>query len=162
MLISLALGACNYGFQGGGGFPPHIRSLYIAPLEVGDDVSRVDLRQELYNLLLEEVPRALGVRSAGEEAAGAVLRVRILRYDDVAQNYRSNETGGAIQVLENQVEIAVQAELIDVQQNLILWDNRSLLGRGGYLPDQQTEREGQIQAMENIVQLIIDGAQSQW
>lgn len=163
LALTLALGACNYTFQGGGGFPPHIRTLYIAPLDVDPDLTRVDLRQDLYNLLLERVPRALGVQSASEQNAGAVLRVRITRYDDVAQNYRQDPTGARpLEVVANQVEIAVAAEIVDVRENLILWDNRSVLGKGQYLRDSQSEEEGQRLAMEEVVRLIIDGAQSQW
>lgn len=158
-----ALGACNYTFQGGGGFPSHIRTLYIAPLDVDPSVARVDLRQDLYDLLLERVPRALGVQSASEQNAGAVLRVRIIRYDDVAQSYRPDRTGARpVDVVANQVEIGVAAEIIDVRENLILWDSRSVLGKGQYLRDSQAEEEGQRLAMEEVVRLIIDGAQSQW
>lgn len=162
VLMLIALGGC-YTFQGGGGFPPHIRTLYVEPLEVDPSVTRVDLRQDLYNLLLDRVPRALGVQSAGAESAGAVLRVRLIRYNEVAQNYRESRSDRqAVEVLENQVEIAVAAEIVDVRENVVLWENRSVVGKGTYLRESQTEQAGQALALENIVQLIIDGAQSQW
>lgn len=159
----VALGGCNYTFQGGGGFPPHIRTLYVAPLEVDPSVTRVDLRQDLYNLLLERVPRSLGVQSAAEENAGAVLTVRILRYDDVAVNAPRDPTGERpVLVVANKVEIAVTAQIVDVRENLILWEGRSVVGEGEYLRDSQSEEEGQRIAMEEVVRLIVDGAQSQW
>ncbi|HUH13475.1 MAG TPA: LPS assembly lipoprotein LptE [Longimicrobiales bacterium] len=162
VLLVAALGGC-YTFQGGGGFPAHIRTLYVEPLEVDPTVTRVDLRQDLYNLLLDRVPRALGVQSAGAESAGAVLRVRILRYNEVGLGARQSRTDRqAVEVPENQIEIAVAVELVDVRENLVLWDSRSVIGKGTYLRESQTEQEGQAQALQNIVQLIIDGAQSQW
>lgn len=162
VLAATLLAGCNYGFRGGGGFPGHIRTIYVEPFDLDREVSRFELRQELYDLILDRVPSALGVQPAGADVADAVLRGRITRYDDRDQNYRGGEAGGPIQVLENRVEIVVQVEIEDRRENVILWDHRSLRGEGTYLRDSQTDRDGQRRAMETLVQLIIDGAQSQW
>jgi hypothetical protein len=129
----LLTGACNYGFQGGGGFPSHIRTLYIEPFE--NETVQFDLDQQLFASLLESLPRALNVRPGGRDGADAILRGRIVRYDDAAQNFRPGEAGGSVAILEHQVRIGLSVELIDVRRNVILWESSSLTGLGAYRPD---------------------------
>lgn len=158
-ITALALG-CNYGFQGGGGFPSHIQTIYIAPFE--NQTPLFELQQQIFTRLMEEVPAALGVRPAGEEVADAVLRGRITRYDDVAQNYQRGQAGQSATVVQNEVLIGVAVELVDTQRNLILWESSGLTGHGAYRPDTETDQQGRLKALEELVQLVLDGAQSQW
>lgn len=162
LAAALVLGAaCNYGFHGGGGFPSHIRTLYIEPFE--NETVQFDLDQLLFASLLDNLPRALNVRPGGREAADAILRGRIVRYDDAAQNFRPGELAGGVEVIEHQVRIAIAVELIDVRENVILWESTSLTGQGAYQPDAgDGEAAGRALAIEDIVQRIVDGAQSQW
>lgn len=157
---AVLLAGCNYGFHGGGGFPSHIRTLYIEPFE--NETVHFDLDQLLFASLLEELPRSLGVRAAGREGADAVIRGRIVRYDDAAQNFRPGQQTGTVQILEHQVRIGVAVELIDVHRNVILWESSALTGQGNYRMDGESELEGRMRAIEDIVQRIVDGAQSQW
>lgn len=157
--VTIPATACNYGFQGGG-FPTHIRTIYIAPFE--NETPQFELQGRLFTELVEELPAQLGLRTAGAESADAILRGRILRYDDVAQNYRagSNQQPGA--VVGHEVQIGISAELVDVRDNVIRWEARSLTGRGTYDPGSQTDGVGQLEAIESIIEQIIAGAQSQW
>lgn len=159
VFLVLLVGGCNYGFEGGG-FPSHIRTIYIAPFE--NETPQFELQGRLFTALVDELPGQLGLQTAGEESADAILRGRILRYDDVAQNYRSgsNQQPGAI--VGHEVQIGITAELVDVRDNVIRWEARSLTGRGTYDPGGQTEDIGQIEAIGNIIEQIISGAQSQW
>jgi hypothetical protein len=157
--VVLLLSACSYGFEGGG-FPAHIQTIYIAPFE--NETPQFDLDSRLFNALVEQLPGQLGLRTAGEESADAILRGRILRYDDVAQNYRpgTDQPGG--NVISHEVQIGIAAELVDIRDNVIRWDARSLTGRGTYDPTAETDAVGQEEAIENLIEQIIDGAQSQW
>ena len=156
----LALVACNYGFEGGG-FPSHIHTIYIQPFE--NDTPMFDLGQLLFNELLDEIPSNLGVRTAGEQAADAILRGSIVGYDDVAQNYRPGAGNQPVpDVLSHEVQIRLQAEIIDVRENVIRWESSGLIGRGSYRPDTETDEVGKRAAIENLIEQIIDGAQSQW
>jgi hypothetical protein len=163
---TLLLTACNYGFQGGGGFPEDIRTLYIEPFD--NQTVQVELDQLLFRRLTEDLPRALGGRLGGEENAEAVVRGRILRYDIVGQNYRpgeqnTNTTNNAVDVLTYQVTITVSVEIVDRKRNVILWDSQSLVGRGDYRQGSASgEQEGRDTALKHILQQILDGAQSQW
>jgi len=155
-----ALAACSYGFEGGG-FPGHIRTIYIQPFE--NQTPMFDLQQRLFTELLDEVPSRLGVRTAGEGNADAILRGTITRYDDVAQNYRPGEVDQPVSnVLSHEVQIGVRVELIDVRDNIIRWEASGLTGRGSYRPDRDTDETGKQEAILNLIEQIIDGAQSQW
>lgn len=158
--VAVLAASCNYGFQGGG-FPPHIRTIYIEPFE--NETAQFELQGTLFTALVDELPAQLGLRTAGEGSADAILRGRITRYDDVAQNYRPGSAdqpvGGAI---SHEVQIGITAELVDVRDNVIRWEAGTLIGRGTYDPTAQTEEVGQAEAIGNIIEQIIDGAQSQW
>lgn len=101
---------------------------------------------------------------ADEATADAVLRGSIVRYTERAVAYQGDETSerAALDVSQRRVEITISVEIYDVREDRVLWQSTSLSGQGEYLPDSQTEEEGRRQAIENLVQAIIDGAQSQW
>ncbi len=164
-LLLLAVGAlflssCNYGFEGGG-FPSSIRTLYIAPFD--NTTPQFGLEQKLYSQMLDRLPGQLGVRVGGEETADAIVRGSITRYDDVAQNYRPGTAGQpAAEVVSHEVQIGVKIELIDVRRNVVLWDAQSLVGKGVYRPDEDSDEVAQKTAIEDLIKQMVDGAQSQW
>jgi len=158
-LLILASG-CNYGFRSGGGFPPGIRTVYIEPFENRTD--QFEIEQQLFATLLEQLPRQLGVRPAGRDNADAVVRGAVVRYDDLAQNFRPGLDGQTPTVLQNQVRITIAIEIIDTRNNVILWDSQGVVGQGEYSADSQSNLEGRTAAISNLVRQIIDGAQSQW
>lgn len=160
LVASLLLAACNYGFQGGGGFPPHVRTVFIAPVE--NETVQFEVDQQVYRAMTERLPRSLGVRIAGERAADAVVRSRITGYEDVAQNYRPGQQQGSVEIVQNQVQIRLSIQIIDVRRNEILYESTGITGRGEYRPDQQNEEVARVRAIELLIQQIIDGAQSQW
>jgi hypothetical protein len=103
------------------------------------------------------------LRPAGEGSADAVLRGQILRYDDVAQNYRPGQGEQPVgNVLSHEVQIGISAELVDIRDNVIRWETRSLIGRGRYEPNDETDETGQDEAIQELIDQIINGAQSQW
>ena len=156
------LTACNYGFLGGGGFPADIRSLFIASFE--NQTAEFELDQQVFRKLQERVPRALGVRPAGRDMADAVLTGSIVRYEDVAQNYRPGAPGDrqTTEVIAHQVQIIISARIVDTKRHVILWESASISGQGEWLRDTETVERGRERAIDEIVQKIIDGAQSQW
>jgi hypothetical protein len=160
---AVLLTGCNYGFSGGGGFPPDVRTIYIEPFE--NETVQVELDQQLFRKLQDRLPRALGARPGSEASADALIRGRILRYEDVAQNYRATsgqQQAGGVDVLTHQVQITIAVEIIDRKRNVVLWDSQSVVGRGEYRLNDQRDSDAREQALNHILQLIIDGAQSQW
>ena len=157
--LPLAGAACNYSF-GAGSFPPkHINSVAVLPFE--NETDRFELTQEVHQVLLQDLPRALGVRNAAEDNADAVVRGTIHRYDLTAPLYRSGEDESRAEVLQREVSLGVQVEIVDLIENVVLWESTNLLVRGQYLEDSETEEIGRTEAIELLVQRIIDGAQSQ-
>jgi len=159
LLVLVALAGCNYGFRGGGGLPEHIRTIYIAPFE--NQTDKPELDPQINRALNERLPRALGLRPAGEQNADLVVTGRIVRYDDVASNYRAGQQS-AIDVEQQQVSISLSIQMLDVKDNLIRFESTSLVGRGEYRPNTQSDEVARTTAIQQIVQQIVDGAQSQW
>ncbi len=158
-IACLAATGCNYSFQSGS-FPDHIRTIAILPFE--NDTNRFELTQEIHEQLLRELPRALGVTNAGEGVADAIVQGRIVRYDLTTPLFRPGEQRDQVDVLQRQVSIRVEVELIDIDQNVILWDDLGLTTEGQYLEESETEEVARAEAIELLVQRIVDGAQSNW
>lgn len=160
-LLALALiGGCTYGFRGGGGFPSSIRTIFVEQFE--NQTVQFDLENQIYRVLSDELPRRLGVRPAAREHADAIVRGRITRYDDAARNYRPGDTGAHAEVIQRQVQVTLAIEVVDTRRNLIIWESSNLTGNGDYNSNSQTDAAGQTKAIEHLVQLILDGVQSQW
>ncbi len=162
----IATVGCNYSFRSGAGFPEHVRTIAVLPFE--NETNRFELTQEVHEALLRQVPRSLGLNPAGEADADAVLSGRILRYELTAPLYRQTGRGqagageGGIQVLQREVVLVVQVEVLDRQEYAILWESSQLLARGQFLEASETEEAGRAEAIELLVQEIVDGAQSNW
>ncbi|MDH5589739.1 MAG: LPS assembly lipoprotein LptE, partial [Gemmatimonadota bacterium] len=157
--LLLAAG-CNYSFRAGSFPPAHVRSIAIAPFD--NETNRFELSGELYDLLLRNLPGALGVRAAGEDVADAVVRGTIRQYDVVAPNYRAGAQGERAEVLQRQVNLVVGVQIIDLVENVILWESSSVRAQGLFLEASETEEVGRAEALELLVQAIVDGAQSNW
>jgi hypothetical protein len=160
--IVLALGAagCNYTFAGGGGLPSHIETVYVTPIE--NRTTQFGLTQTFTDKLLESVRRDLGVQLAAEAEADATIVAELTRYTDTAMNFQGVEDVGAA-VFQRRVSIVAQVQIIDRSKNEVIWNGTGVIGDGEYSPaDPAGESTGQDVALDNLVQKIVDGAQSQW
>lgn len=156
----LALGGCLYSFQAGTGLSG-AETIAILPFE--NRTARLELTQEIQEVMLRNLPRNLGLRPAGEEVADVVVRGEITRYDLAAPSYRpSGGAGGAAEVLQREVTIVVSVQLLDMNERLILWENNSLRGIGQFIEASETEEVAKEQAIEILIQEIVDGAQEGW
>ena len=158
--LAVCLGACNYTFAGGGGLPSHIETVYIPPIE--NRTTQFALTQEFTDRLLEAVRRNLGVQLAAEAEADATIVATLSRYSDTAMNFQGVEDEGAA-VFQRRVSIVAQVQIIDRTKNEVIWNGAGVNGQGEYSPaDPAGEATGQDVALDNLVQKIVDGAQSQW
>lgn len=161
LLVLVTLPGCFiYTFQAGSGFPSHVRTLAVVPFE--NDTPRFELSQEMHAILLEELPGAFGLRTGGEEFADAIVRGTVRRYTVEAPSYRPNEAGDRSEVVERQVVIAFDVQVVDLIENVILWESSSLTARGEFLEATEEEEAGRRLALERAVQSIVDGMQSNW
>lgn len=160
LLLLGALSGCNYSLRAGAGLPDYIRTIAVLPFE--NETTRAELTEEIHQQLLRELPRALGVRSAGEDVADAIVQGTIVGYNVNAPLFRPGAGGNTAEVLQRQVSIAARVEIIDVEGNAILWEDQSLRAEGQFLEASETEDIGRSEAVELLVQRIVDGAQSNW
>jgi hypothetical protein len=160
VVLALVVSGCAYSFRAGSFPPEHVKTIAVQPFD--NETNRFELSGELYDQLLRNLPRALGIRTAGEDLADAVVRGSIMRYDVIAPNYQSARSGQAAQVLQRQVSIGISVEIVDLVENVVLWESRSLIAQGEFLEASETEEVGRLEAIELLVQKIVDGAQSNW
>jgi outer membrane lipopolysaccharide assembly protein LptE/RlpB len=158
LVLAGSAGACNYGLKGGGGFPPEIRTIYIAPLD--NQTVEFDIDDQIFSALREQLPRALGLSLAGERNADAVVRGTVTRYEAAAQNYRPGQPG-RVDVVQQEIQVTMSIQIIDVRNSEILYEQSAISGRGAYDPN-QTDEIARARAIEVLIQQIINGAQSQW
>jgi hypothetical protein len=156
-VLAICMLAACYSFTAGGGFPDDIRTVHIEIFE--NTTPQFDLDQQVFAELQRSLPPALGVRPGSESTADAIVRGRIIRYDDRAQSNPLDDPGRSPVHI---VEIAVAVEIIDVKRNVILWEASSLTAQGEYRPESESEDAGRQIALEQLSQRILDGAQAQW
>ena len=159
LLATPVLSGCLYGFNAGTGL--ELETIAILPFE--NETTRLELTQELHDLLLRNLPGALGLRLAGEDVADAIVTGTIRDYGLRAPNYRGGgDPGQAPEVLQREVNVVVAVQILDVERNLILWDDPSLRTEGQYLEGSEDEETAKLQALDLMVQRIVDGLQSNW
>ena len=155
----LVLGGCVYGFSGGGGLPDHIQTVAVPPVE--NETPQVELTDQLFQSLLETVRGRLGAQLASEGQADAIVRATITGYDDQALNFQARQGQGA-EVFQRRVTIRVNVEIYDVTRDQTLWSSSSVTGAGEYAPADETDAVGRQVAIQNVIDKIVNGAQSQW
>lgn len=155
--LLLALSAClPYGFSGGG-LPSHVRTVSIIPFE--NLTATPEIQRELADALRAELQNRLGLRDAAENRANAIVRGTIQRYEtDIPIGYsatNNNQTSA-----RRQLQIAVDIEIFDQVSGKTLWQRKNLVAEGQY--EERGEQSGRRQAIERIINDMIQGAQSQW
>lgn len=156
LLVVASLSGCLYGFAGGG-FPPHVRTVAVLPLD--NETASPELPLELQSALRQAMNARLGLRDAPEDKAHAVVRGKVVRLEPdvpVAFSANPNQATSARRRLRVQVDI----EIVDQVTGKTLWSRNGISADGEYA--EGSEAQGRKQAIERIVNDVIEGAQSQW
>ena len=158
MLAALVVSACMpYGFAGGG-FPSHVRSVAVLPFE--NETAAPELQREMFEQLRKGVHSRLGLRETSEEKADAVVKGTITRYDpDVPVAYSADPSHSTSNI-RRRLQITVDIDIVDQTTGRTLWSKKGLVAEGEYA--EQAEAQGRKQAIERLVNDVIEGAQSQW
>jgi hypothetical protein len=152
----LGLGGCVYGFAGGG-LPPAVRTIAVIPFD--NQTPSAELQQEFMARLRKELRSRLGVREAGEAQASAVVRGMITRYEpDIPVAFSSDRTQSV--AARRRLQLTVDIEIYDQVAGRVLWARKGMTAEGEYA--ERAEAEGRRQAIEKLVNDVIEGAQSQW
>lgn len=156
---ALVAAACVYRFSGGG-LPSHVRSVAIVPF--GNETVQPGLTTDLQRLLQEELPRRLGIRLAPESSADAVVRGRFVSVEEVPVDVRGAGQPGSVDVVQQQLRLVADVEIFDLRENRPLWRTQGLVVVGFWRPDRETVADAQQRALRELVNKIVEGAQSQW
>jgi hypothetical protein len=152
----LALAGCLYKFSGGG-FPSHVRTVAVLPFE--NQTAAAELTRELSDALRKAMQSRLGLRDAAEARANAVVRGTITKYEpDVPVAFSADPNQAT--TARRRVQVSIDVEIVDQTNGKTLWERKGLSAEGEYA--ERAEPEGRRQALERIVNEVIEGAQSQW
>src|SRR3954469_2649308 len=156
-LVLLALTACiPYGFTGGG-LPSHIRTVAIIPFE--NQTATPELSRELADTLRTRLRDRLGLRDAPEAKANAIIRGTIQRYEtDIPIAYSANNKQATS--AGRMLQLVVDLEMVDQVTGKTLWQRKGLLAEGRY--EERGEAAGRREAIDRVINTLIEGAQSQW
>ena len=160
LVTALALTGCMYSFQAGAGFPDYVNTVAVLPFD--NTTNRPELTDEVFQALLRDFPRSQGLQPAGEDVADARVTGLIRDYRLSTPSYRPGGGGENVQVLQRQVTIMVQVRIENLVDGEVLWESQGISVQGEYLEESETEEVGRALAIEQLVQRIIDGAQSNW
>lgn len=129
----------------------------IIPFE--NQTASPELQLEILERMRKELQRRLGVRDATEQRADAIVRGKILGYDADVPVAFSADPRQAVSA-RRKLQITVDVEILDQTSGKILWQRKGLKAEGEYA--ERAEPDGRRQAIERIVNDIVEGAQSQW
>ncbi len=156
-LLSVLAGCgVHYGFSEGA-FPSHVHTMAVLPFE--NQTPSPELQNELLDNMRRRLQQRLGVRDAPQERADALVRGTIVSYDvDVPVAFSSDPRQSVS--ARRRLQITVDIEILDQTTGKVLWQRKGLRAEGEYA--ERAEAEGRRQAIEKLVNDIIEGAQSQW
>lgn len=156
-VLLLSLTGCIYSMSGGGGLPKHVRTVAVIPFE--NETANPELTTELHQELRRELERRLGLRDAAEERATAVVRGKITRYEpDIAIGVSADPARAT--TARRKLQIVVDVEIVDQTTGKTLYQRNGVSAEGDYAESE--EQSGRRQALQRIVNEIVEGAQSQW
>jgi hypothetical protein len=151
-----AVGACAYGFNGGG-LPTHVRTVAVLPF--ANETASPEITREFTEALRDGLSKRLGLRDASEEKASAIARGTIVKYEvDVPVAYSANPNQPS--ATRRRLQVVVDVEIYDQVLGKTIWQKKSIMGEGEY--SERFEADGRKQAIARIVNEVIEGAQSQW
>lgn len=158
-LLGAAVGACSlspYKFAGGG-LPRHIRTIAVLPFE--NETPSPDVQRELFEQMRRNIQSRLNLRDAPEARADAIVRGTIVRYDvDVPIAFSSDPRQAT--TARRQLQLVIDVTIVDQTNGQTLWERKGLTAKGEYA--ERNEGVGRRQAIEEIINDIIEGTQSQW
>lgn len=118
-----------------------------------------DLQREVFDAMRRGLQSHLGLRDAPEARADAILRGTLLRYDvDIPVAYSADPRQAT--TARRRLQIVLDIELVDQRSGKALWQRKGLTAEGEYA--ESAEAAGRRQAIDKLVNDVVEGAQSQW
>ena len=164
LAAALLLSSCAYGFAGGG-LPSELKTVAVLAFE--NRTSDPTLAQEANREVREAVQSRLGLRGATEAQADVVVRGTITRYEpDQPVSYRGTGTSSGqsrandVQVSKRLLQLSLDLEMIEKSTGRNLLRTRTFSVDAQYDPGR--EATGRRDALEQLINRLIQEAQSQW
>ncbi len=156
LVLAAVLSSGCYTFAGGG-LPQHVRTAAVLPFD--NETAQPDLPRELQEALRAGLQSRLGLRDAPESRANAVVRGKVTRYEvDIPVAFSANPAQATS--ARRRLRVQVDVEIVDQVTGKILWSRVGIQAEGEYA--ERGEADGRKQAIDRIVNDVIEGAQSQW
>lgn len=156
---AVALGAaCRFSpyHFAGGGLPPNIRTIAVLPFDNQTPIP--ELQTLLFEAMRNQLQQRLNVRDASENKADAIVRGAIVKYDaDVPIGYAA---GGQSTQARRQLQLVIDVAIIDQSSGRTLFERKALTEKADYA--ERDEVSGRQKAVQQVVNDVIEGAQSQW
>jgi hypothetical protein len=103
------------------------------------------------------------VRLSAQASADAIIRGKLSGYDETTLNIAAQaQPGGRVQPVQRRLQITFESEIYDVRADKVLWKGSSISAVGDYNPTNQTINDARAKAVVEVVQKVVQGAQSQW
>ena len=145
-----------YSFTGGG-LPPEIHTFAVASFDNQTPTSQ--LPKEITDALRVRVRDRLGLRDATEAKANALIRGTVQRYEvDIPVGYSASNKQQT--TATRSLELRVDLEMIDQVTGKTLWQQKGAIAQEQY--QEGGEPAARKRAIDQIVNKLIEGAQSQW
>lgn len=155
-LALLLLTGCIYSLAGGG-LPPNIHTMAITTFD--NQTASPDVTKELFDRMHDELQKKLGVRDAPAERADALVKGVVQTYDaDVPVGFSANPQQAL--TARRHLAITIEVDIIDQSSGRTLFTNKALKGEADY--NERAEADGRKQAIDKIVEQIVQGVQSNW
>lgn len=157
LAAALSLSACYSFSAGGGGLPRNLRTVAVQPFD--NQSASAEVQLELLEQLRDAMEDRLNLRAAPEARADVVVRGVIVRYDvdlpaGVSADPRQTSS------TRRRLQLALDVEIVDQTTGRLLYKRAGLTREGQYA--EGGEDEGRRNAIEGIINDLVEGMQSQW
>jgi hypothetical protein len=154
--LGLASSAC-YGFSGGGGFPPKLKTVAIIPFD--NQTAVPEVQKELGDAIRKTFHDRLNLRDSPEGKADVIIRGTIAKYEvDLPAGVSGDPRNASVS--RRRLQLVVDVEIVDQTTGKTLLKRPGLQSEGQYAEGQ--EAAGRKLAIETMVNDMIQGVQSQW
>jgi len=131
----------------------------VAVIPFENETASPELTGELHQELRKAMSDRLGLRDATELRANALVRGKITAYEaDVPVSFSADPTRATS--ARRRLQLRVDVEIVDQTTGRVLFQRSGVSAEGEY--SEREEAAGRKQAIQRIVNDIVEGAQSQW
>lgn len=157
VMATVLTGSGCYKFGGGGGFPPDLKTIAILPFD--NQTATPEVQRELNEFMRKSFHDRLSLRDAPEEKADVVVRGIIGKLEvDLPAGVSADPRQANMS--SRRLQLVLDVEITNQKTGRPLLKNAGMQSEGQY--PEGREDVGRKLAIEKIVDMMIQGTQSQW